>query len=203
MKDFWNARYGKEAYAYGTDPNVFFKSRIDTLHPGRLLLPAEGEGRNAVYAASKGFQVSAYDWSEAACAKAEKLAQKHQVELDYRVCSLSDLTYPEAHFDALAMIYVHFPEPIRTSNLKRLLAMLKPGGSFIFEGFSESHPAYQAKNPVVGGPKEPTFLYILSDLKTNLTGYHFEYEAQEETLLDEGEFHRGLAEVVRVHAIKS
>lgn len=97
---------------------------------------------------------------------------------------------------------MHFPEPIRTSNLKRLLGMLKPGGSFIFEGFSENHPQYQPKNPAVGGPKEPSFLYTLSDLKTHLTGYHFEYEAQEETLLDEGAFHKGLAEVVRVHAIK-
>jgi 2-polyprenyl-3-methyl-5-hydroxy-6-metoxy-1,4-benzoquinol methylase len=165
-------------------------------------LPAEGEGRNAVYAASNRFQVSAYDWSEAACAKAAKLAEQHQVKLDYQVCSLRDLTYPQATFDALAMVYVHFPEPIRTSNMKQLLALLKPGGSFIFEAFSESHPRYQAVNPEVGGPKEASFLYNLADLKTHLTGYHFEYEAQEETVLNEGAFHKGLAEVVRIHAIK-
>ena len=62
MKEFWNERYSQEAYAYGTEPNAFFKSRIDQLSPGKLLLPAEGEGRNAVYAATKGFEVSAYDW---------------------------------------------------------------------------------------------------------------------------------------------
>ena len=55
MKEFWNERYSQEAYAYGTEPNAFFKSRIDQLSPGKLLLPAEGEGRNAVYAATKGF----------------------------------------------------------------------------------------------------------------------------------------------------
>ena len=63
MKDFWNERYGAPEYAYGTEPNVFFKQELDGLKPGRLLLPAEGEGRNGVYAAEKGWSVSAYDWS--------------------------------------------------------------------------------------------------------------------------------------------
>ena len=64
MKDFWNERYANEEFIYGTEPNDFFKQQLDKLQPGKLLLPAEGEGRNAVYAASKGWDVKAFDMSD-------------------------------------------------------------------------------------------------------------------------------------------
>ena len=89
MKDFWNDRYGRAEYAYGKEPNVFFKEQLDQLQPGKILLPAEGEGRNAVYAAEKGWQASAYDWSENAYKKAMQLAEEKKVNIDYQICSLS------------------------------------------------------------------------------------------------------------------
>jgi SAM-dependent methyltransferase len=202
MKEFWNERYGQEAYAYGTEPNAFFKSQLDQLSPGRLLLPAEGEGRNAVYAAKKGFKVSAYDWSEAACAKATKLAEQHQVKIDYQICSLEHLAFAPEQFDALAMIYVHFAQTIRSQNLTRLLSLLKPGGSFIFEAFSDNHLDYQERNPAIGGPKDPQVLYSLEGLLSELNGHQLIYSSQEETTLSEGTYHQGLAEVVRIHALK-
>jgi len=76
MIDFWNARYAAAEYAYGTEPNAFFKAQLDQLTPGRLLLPAEGEGRNAVYAAKKGWEVVAFDQSDAGQKKALKLAKE-------------------------------------------------------------------------------------------------------------------------------
>jgi Tellurite resistance protein TehB len=75
MKDFWNTRYKEESYAYGIEPNAFFKENIDKLVPGKILLPAEGEGRNAVYAARKGWEVTAFDFSDEAKIKTLKLAQ--------------------------------------------------------------------------------------------------------------------------------
>ena len=100
------------------------------------------------------------------------------------------------------MIYVHFPQPIRSQNLTRLLSLLKPGGSFIFEAFSDKHLDYQERNPSIGGPKDPEFLYSLESLVSALDGYQLIYSAQEETTLSEGAFHQGLAEVVRIHALK-
>ena len=64
LADFWNERFGKEEFIYGTEPNIFFKEQLDKLETGTLLLPAEGEGRNAVYAATQGWEVSAFDISE-------------------------------------------------------------------------------------------------------------------------------------------
>lgn len=85
MKAFWNQRYDEPEYAYGTQPNLFFKDQLDQLTPGKLLMPAEGEGRNAVYAAGKGWEVTAFDSSSSGQKKALRLAQEKKVTLNYLV----------------------------------------------------------------------------------------------------------------------
>ena len=95
MKAFWEKRYGEKTYAYGKEPNIYFKKTIETLTPGKILLAAEGEGRNAVFAASLGWEVYAYDFSEMAYEKAMKLAREKGVTIQYQIASLSDLEFPE------------------------------------------------------------------------------------------------------------
>ena len=202
MKDFWNDRYVRAEYAYGKEPNVFFKEQLDLLQPGKILLPAEGEGRNAVYAAEKGWQASAYDWSENAFKKAMQLAEEKKVNINYQICSLADLKFESESFDALALIYVHFPNTIRSMNFERLTSYLKPGGSIILEGFSPNHLKYQAKQPSVGGPKSDDFLYSIEDMKLHFDGYRFKILKQEVISLEEGDCHVGQTEVVRMHAVK-
>jgi hypothetical protein len=63
MKDFWNERYGWDESAYGEQPNEYFKKQLAQLEPGEILMPAEGEGRNAVHAAKSGWHVKAFDTS--------------------------------------------------------------------------------------------------------------------------------------------
>ena len=75
-EQFWNERYAQKEYVYGKAPNAFFKSVIDQLKPGRLLVPGAGEGRDAVYAATLGWQVDAFDSSETGREKALSLAQE-------------------------------------------------------------------------------------------------------------------------------
>ncbi|GAB2536933.1 hypothetical protein [Rufibacter soli] len=74
MQDFWNNRYHRHKSVYGAKPNEFFKAQLAGLKPGALLLAAEGEGRNAVYAAHQGWKVSAFDFSTTGKAKALQLA---------------------------------------------------------------------------------------------------------------------------------
>ncbi|MDX1604123.1 MAG: SAM-dependent methyltransferase, partial [Salinimicrobium sediminis] len=85
MQEFWNERYQREEYIYGKDPNEYLKAQLKNLTPGRILFPAEGEGRNAVHAAKKGWQVSAFDQSEEGRKKALRLAEAEGVEIDYTV----------------------------------------------------------------------------------------------------------------------
>ena len=76
MKEMWNQRYAEHELVYGEAPNTFLKAFIDREEPGSILLPAEGEGRNAVYAASMGWEVFAMDFSTVAQEKALRRARQ-------------------------------------------------------------------------------------------------------------------------------
>ena len=85
MLQFWEERYGQEQYAYGKEPNQFFKEQIEMLAPGKILFPAEGEGRNSVYAALKGHEVHAFDLSSEGKKKAELLTNQLGIKHNYIV----------------------------------------------------------------------------------------------------------------------
>jgi len=103
MQEFWNNRYSEEGFAYGAEPNEFLKESLTALKSsGKLLLPAEGEGRNAVYAAQLGWHVTAFDFSSAAQKKALELAGKRGVQLTYLVADVADADLPCEYFDCMA-----------------------------------------------------------------------------------------------------
>ena len=113
MKEFWDDRYSKEDYAYGTSPNLFFKEVIDKYNvKGKIIFAAEGEGRNAVYAAQKGLQVFAFDISQEAKKKALRLAKEKAVEIHYEVGNFFDLKMVKESYDGAALIYAHLPQNI-------------------------------------------------------------------------------------------
>ncbi|WP_029037401.1 class I SAM-dependent methyltransferase [Salinimicrobium xinjiangense] len=202
MKDFWDERYSNEEYVYGEVPNEYFHSRFTQFDPGEILFAAEGEGRNAVFAAKCDWKVTAFDISTEAKKKAEKLAQKHEVELDYRIGELPDLGFEENEFDAVAMIYAHFPPDIRSRYHELLISYLRRDGLIIFEGFSKKHKVYQEKNPEVGGPKDDALLYSMEEIKKDFGELNFLELYEAEVELKEGRFHDGLGAVIRFVAQK-
>jgi 2-polyprenyl-3-methyl-5-hydroxy-6-metoxy-1,4-benzoquinol methylase len=109
LKDQWNQRYGQDEFIYGTAPNEFFKTQLDLLAPGKILLPAEGQGRNAVYAAVKGWQVTAVDISEKGRAKAMEHAKMNTVDFDYLISEFGEMEFHDNIFDAAALIFFHIP----------------------------------------------------------------------------------------------
>lgn len=186
----WDQRYNVEEYVYGEEPNEFLKAKLDQLTPGRLLLPAEGEGRNAVYAARQGWKVTAFDNSVVGMEKAKKLAEKHQVYFHYLLSSYDDVELEEASFDVIALIYAHSPE--RKAIHRKMLRYLKQGGLVLLEGFSKEQLDYGT-----GGPNRADMLFSNEELQSDFTGLS-EMEVRTEVInLDEGEFHQGKASVVR------
>ncbi|MGB7786202.1 MAG: class I SAM-dependent methyltransferase, partial [Salinimicrobium sp.] len=165
MKEFWDERYSGEEYIYGEYPNEYLESRLSQFYPGEILFAAEGEGRNAVYAAKEAWKVTAFDQSTEARNKAEKLAKKFNVEIDYRVGDLPDLGFEKGDFDAVALIYAHFPAEIRQNYHKRLISYLRRDGLVFFEGFSKKHKIYKEKNPNVGGPDDEALLFSMEEIK--------------------------------------
>lgn len=197
MKEFWNERYGKPEFAYGIEPNLYFKEKLKELSPGKILLPAEGEGRNAVYAATLGWDVYAYDISEEGKVKADKLAKENGVSINYFVGTLDQLEFEPESFDCIALIFAHLPRSIRQEQHQVLQTLLKPGGTLIVEVFSEEQLEFSAKNPTAGGPKSAEFLFKTEDLETDFDLCEMIHLNQEVVSLEEGLYHIGESSVVR------
>lgn len=189
---FWNARYKETPSAYGTRPNLFFKRFIDSHKPGTLLLPAEGEGRNAIYAASKGWQVDAFDFSEVAREKALNEAAKRSLQIDYRLQRIETFV-ADKKYDAVALIYVHLPAMVRHAFHQEVFKSLKPGGFLIFESFAKEQLHLES-----GGPRDPELLYDAPSICSDFPFLHLMYCGQKELELNEGVYHRGTAAVLQV-----
>ncbi len=196
-QEFWNQRYEEFPYSYGTEPNVFFREQLSGWPVGRLFLPAEGQGRNAVFAARMGWEVVACDISEVGKDQALALAGKFGVDIDYRVAEFGELILAPAYFDAVGLIFAHFPEEVRRKYHRRLLHALKPGGRLVMEAFSK-----QQLGRTSGGPRTLDMLYEVSALEEDFQGMASLVVEQVEVELDESEFHRGSASVIRVVGVK-
>ena len=196
-KDRWNERYSKEAYAYGEQPNNYLKAQLDKLPVGNILFAAEGEGRNAVYAAELGWMVTAFDISMEGKNKAMRLAEKHKVTINYLVGEMEKLNFKPGQFDVIVLIYAHFPAEIKSSIHLQLGNYLRKGGTIIFEAFSKNHLTYNSKNPKVGGPKEIDVLFSIEEVRADFAGYEVEELVEKEIELHEGVFHNGLGSVIR------
>ena len=193
----WNDRYSKEEFAYGEVPNNYLKEQIEKLSAGKILFPAEGEGRNAVFAARLGWTVSAFDISDEGKNKAIRFAEANNVTIDYQVGELESLNYQSEQFDAIALIYAHFPAAIKSAIHKTLDQYLRKGGIIIFEAFSKKHLEYLAKNDKVGGPKDIESLFSIEEIQSDFPNYEIIELAEKEIELNEGIFHNGTGSVIR------
>jgi cyclopropane fatty-acyl-phospholipid synthase-like methyltransferase len=197
MKEMWDSRYSSEDYAYGIAPNEFFKAALDKYDlSGSILMPAEGEGRNAVYAAKKGLAVTAFDISIEGKNKALKLAEKEGVTIRYEVGDFFKMEL-EDHYDAAGLIFAHFPLPLLSSYHKKIADLIKIGGLIILEGFSKKHIALQQVNPQVGGPKQVEMLFSKDSIREDFADFEVLLLEEVEVELNEGEYHQGLSSVIR------
>lgn len=196
MQDFWNQRYATNDTVYGKAPNLYFKSIMDSLTTGSLLLPAEGEGRNAVYAASLGWKVEAFDYSSVAQEKALQFAHTISVTIKYDVLELNEFKATK-QYDAIGLIYVHLPESERIALHQKMIDALLPGGVLILEAFCKAQI-----NNASGGPKDIEQLYSLDQLKQDFASLNCIQAIEIEVDLEEGPFHKGKANLVRYCAKK-
>lgn len=197
MKEFWNKRYSEKEMAYGEEPNVFFASELAKIKSGNILMPAEGEGRNAVYAAKTQWNVSAFDLSNEGKLKADMLAEKNNVAIDYRVGSFEEIEYPKEHFDCIGLIYAHVSAHKKSDFHKLLDTYLKKDGIVIFEAFSKRHLKFNARNPKSGGPKNIDMLFSIEEVKQDFHNYNIITLVKEELTLNEGLYHNGQSAVIR------
>jgi len=190
---FWDERYSGEEYVYGTEANQFFKEQIRKIYPvDNLLLPGEGEGRNAVFAAKLGWKVDAFDQSYVAKVKAEKLAKLNNVKINYSSVDITKFTPKKNFYACAAIIFVHLPVNIRSEFYKKVIDTIKPNGKIILELFSINQ---YGKNS--GGPQNLEMLSTIDEIKNSFEKLKTIILREETIHIDEGEKHSGDASVIR------
>ncbi|MBT2641397.1 class I SAM-dependent methyltransferase [Bacillus sp. ISL-41] len=193
MGNPWNERFGSEQYVYGEEPNLFIKKQADRLEKGRKVVCfAEGEGRNAVYLARQGLEVTAYDYAQNGLEKTEALAHRYGVNIKTKQKDLIQDEVPVEEFDAAIMVFGHFSKQDQKTVFDKLVSAVKPGGIVMLEVYSEDQIQYGT-----GGPKTLDMLYDPADLLQWLKGFkimHFFYGEQERV---EGQLHTGVGHVIQ------
>jgi len=193
MASAWDERFGGEAFAYGTEPNRWLEAQSPLLRPGsRILSLAEGEGRNATWLAARGHRVHAVDGSRVGLEKARRLAAARGVELETTVADLADFEPGRAGYDAVVLIFLHLPPPLRALVHARAQAALAPGGLVILEAFTPRQLANAS-----GGPRQAELLYEPATLAADFPGIAWDVLREETAELDEGPLHQGRAALVR------
>jgi SAM-dependent methyltransferase len=193
MQNQWNERYARQEYIYGTEPNNFLKEKLANIKPGRILFPAEGEGRNAVYAALLGWKSDAFDQSIEGQKKAIQLAKQKGVSINYFIQSLDDWNSEPGQFDCIALIFVHLPEALRKKVHQSAIKALKPGGTLILEAFTINQLTRSS-----GGPKISELLFTTDQIKNDVSSLSEVEIVETQVILDEGPLHQGLADVIRL-----
>lgn len=192
----WDQRYAAADFAYGTEPNDFLREMADRLPRGRILCLAEGQGRNAVFLAGRGDQVTAVDSSAVGLARAQELASSRGVEIRTVHADLADHELGEG-WDAIVCIFGHFPPALRADVLRRSVRSLRPGGAFLMEAYSTEQLGRST-----GGPQVRDLLYDLEEVKADLAGLDLEIARQVEREVHEGAHHSGPASTLQILGIR-
>ncbi len=195
----WEARYAAPGYAFGKAPNYFLASCKPLLPAaGRALAVADGEGRNGVWLAEQGLDVTSIDFAPSAQAKARALADERGVRVDIREADVHSWDYPDAAFDVVVEIFTQFSTPQeRARKWAGMRAALKPGGLLIVQGYTPKQLDYGT-----GGPKQIENLYTRAMLEDAFGDYRDVTITEEEREIHEGTAHGGMSAVIGLTARK-
>ncbi len=188
----WDQRYAESKYIYGEKPNLFFEEQLSLLTIGKILLPGEGEGRNATYAASIGWEVDAFDYSMQAVENAREFFAKNKVDVNMYQGSILDHIPVTEKYAVVALLYLHLTSKERLIAHRFVVDSLKPGGIVMMEVFSKNQLGRKS-----GGPKNDDLLYDIFEIKRDFETLEILVLEEVETHLSEGELHDGKAMVIR------
>lgn len=193
----WDARYGEEGFAYGTEPNDFLRQVVDRIPNGPVICLAEGEGRNAVFLAARGYEVLAVDQSKVGLDKALELAAERAVTIETRAADLATFEFEPSRYAGIVSIWAHTPPAVRRAVHRKCVDALMPGGVMVLEAYT---PAQVGRG--IGGPPDPALCMTAAELRSELQGLDFEILVEKERHVSEGKYHDGLSSVVQMLATK-
>lgn len=200
MHRFWDERYQQEG-VYGKEPNPFWVRELERVSPphaeNSLLLPCEGEGRNAVWAARKGWTVDAFDSSAVAVKTCQRWATEAGVEVYTHHEDAFEFEGESDGYDVIGLFYAHMPPHLRFPFHERVIKWLRPGGRIILEGFEPRQLGLHS-----GGPKDEAMLFTPDLLAADFGGLEILKNQTASVVLDEGPYHQGPAHIIQFIAQK-
>jgi SAM-dependent methyltransferase len=163
----WNARYSGTELVWGAEPNRFVAAELANLPPGRALDVACGEGRNAIWLAGRGWQVTAVDFSSAGLGRAMRLAERAGVggQISFQLADVVTGPLPAGPFDAVIVAYLQLEVPQRRAVLRKSAGVLVPGGTLLVVGHDTSN-----LTEGTGGPQDARVLFTPEDVTADLAG---------------------------------
>lgn len=196
---FWDEMYDREDYRYGTEPNEWVRECVSVLPEGaRVLSIGDGEGRNGVWLATRGFDVTTIDASAVGVRKAKKLAEANGVSIRaYHGRFPADLPDDATGFDAVVLTFIHVPSERRKAFHDAVIARLKPGGLVILEAFDKAQLGRTS-----GGPQDLDMLFNETLLAEDFADLEVRALETVEAVLSEGPGHTGAAALVRLLAVR-
>ena len=189
----WNGRFAAEDYVFGIAPNAFLAAQAPLLSPGtRALCVADGEGRNSVWLARQGLQVTAFDFSPVGIAKARRLAERFGANVDYLLAGVDDWRWDAPSYDVVAAIFVQFASPLQRQRMfDGMKQALKPGGLLILQGYRPEQIEYGT-----GGPKRRANMYTEAMLRDSFGELDILHLASHDDVVDEGPGHSGMSALI-------
>jgi SAM-dependent methyltransferase len=198
-QDPWNARFGRKEYLFGTSPNAFLASQQHLLKSGqRALAIADGEGRNGVWLAEQGLQVTAVDFSPVALDKARRLANSRGVDVTFVQADLATWAWQADSFDVVAAIFIQFADPtLRTAIFHGIRRTLVPGGLLLLQGYRPEQIQYGT-----GGPPHAENMYTAAMLREAFHDFEIVSLVEHDSVIQEGTGHHGVSALVDLVARK-
>ena len=195
---FWDERYRTDAYIYGEQSTPYLVAQRERLRPRTTaLVPGDGEGRDGVWLAEQGLDVTTVDVSAEGVRKALELAQRRGVTLAAVQADLTTWDWPVAAFDLVASIYLHLPPAARAAVHRRMAEALRPGGLLVIEAFRPEQVRFREAYGSVGGPQAVEMMMTEAMLREDFADLDVVELASEETDHGNDGAHRGRAAVVR------
>jgi SAM-dependent methyltransferase len=169
----WDARYAAAPdLVWSREPNRFVVEELAGLPPGRAIDLAAGEGRNALWLAERGWQVTAVDFSGVAIDRGRRLATDHDLSVEWLVADLTGYVPPKATFDLALIAYLQLPPDQMADVLGRAAAALTPGGTLLLVGHDVAN-----LTDGIGGPQDPAVLHTPESVTAALPGLRIERAA--------------------------
>jgi len=155
----WDERYGGDELVWSSTPNQFLVAEVAGLPAGRAVDLACGEGRNSIWLAEEGWEVTGVDFSPVGLTKAKRFADLSGVQVTWIESAVEDWTPPPDGFDLVAMLYLQLPEPARSAALFAAASAVTPGGTLLVVAHDVDNLSRG-----YGGPPNSDVLYSVSDV---------------------------------------